>query len=170
MGCSPTTAQYQYGLSLSDIEFSFFDETEGIHPSNSTLVNPNNPFAFAQPEKWEIESVGYPAASFYSWATTLSFEPTGEHQFYVAQSLRNIYEQDLCKREECYYTHKMAIEAYQSQLNNFPYSVSYTADGVPFPIDVLAYDAILELGGNVEQWQKVLDLEGDEILVPKDTP
>ena len=167
-GCAPTTAEYQYGFALSDVEFSYFDDTEGVYPSNSTLSNPKNPFSETMPSKWDIESAGYPAASFYSWATILAFEPTGEHQFYAAQSLHNIYDQNICMREECYFVHKMAISAYTTQLDFFSYSVSYTADGIPFPIDILAYDAIISLGGSVENWTKILDEEGTEILIPKE--
>ena len=169
-GCASSPAEYQYGFSLADIEFSYFDGTEGIHPSQSTFSNPNNPFTHGAPSKWEIESAGYPQASFYSWAATLAFEPTGEHQFYTANALQNIYEQDLCIREECYFVHTMTIHAYQAQLNSFPYSVSYTADGIPFPIDVLAYDAIISLGGSVEHWIKTTDVDGNELLIPKETP
>jgi hypothetical protein len=169
-GCAPTSAEYQYGFALSEIVFSFFDDSEGIHPSRSALSNPDNPFSKAMPSKWDIESAGYPAASFYSWATTLAFEPTGEHQFYAAQALHNIYDRDLCVREECYFVHKMTIDAYKTQLDFFSYSVSYTADGIPFPIDVLAYDAIIALGGSVDNWIKILDEEGNEILIPKEEP
>ena len=170
LGCASEPAEYQYGFSLSDIEFSYFDSSEGIHPSQVTFDNPNNPFTHGPPAKWDIESAGYPQASFYSWATTLAFEPTGEHQFYTALALHNIYEQDLCTREECYFVHAMAIEAYKTQLNSFPFSVSYTADGIPFPIDTLAYDAIISLGGTVENWIKTTNADGDEILIPKEAP
>ena len=64
----------------------------------------------------------------------------------------------------------MAIKAYQAQLNAFPFSVSYTADGIPFPIDVLAYDAIISLGGTVDNWIKTTNADGDEILIPKEAP
>ena len=170
LACAPTAATYEYGLPLSDVSFVFFDSQEGIHPSDVTLRNPNNPFSYAMPAKWEIESAGYPQASFYGWATTLTMEPTGEHQFYTALSLQRIFEQSFCLREECYMVRKMALEAYQTQLDSFPYSVSYTADGVPFPIDILAYEAILSLGGVVKNWQLSQDAEGNEILIPKDTP
>ena len=169
-GCASDPAEYHYGFSLSEIEFSFFDISEGIHPSQATFSNPNNPFTHGPPSKWEIESAGYPQASFYSWATTLAFEPTGEHQFYTALALQNIYEQALCKREECYFVHAMALDAYQAQLNEFPFSVSYTADGIPFPIDTIAYDAILSLGGSVDNWIKTTNADGDEILIPKEAP
>ena len=170
VGCAQSPAEYQYGFSLSDIEFSYFDSTEGVYPSQTTFSNPINPFTHGAPSKWDIESAGYPQASFYSWATTLALEPTGEHQFYTANALHNIYEQDLCKREECYFVHAMTLAAYKAQLNSFPYSVSYTADGLPFPIDTIAYDSILSLGGTVDNWTKTTDSEGNEILIPKETP
>ena len=169
-GCAPTAATYEYGIPLSEVTFVFFDESEGIYPSDVTLRNPHNPFSYSMTSKWEIESAGYPEASFYSWATNLAMEPTGEHQFYVAQSLHNIFAQSFCDREECHMVYKMTLKAYQAQLDAFPYSVSYTADGIPFGIDVLAYDAIVSLGGAVENWQKTLDEDGNEILIPKDTP
>lgn len=168
-GCA-SPAEYQYGFSLSEIEFVYFDLSEGIHPSQATFNNPNNPFLYGPPAKWDIESAGYPQASFYSWATTLAFEPTGEHQFYAAKALQSIYEQNLCTREECYFVHAMAIDAYRTQLNSFPFSVSYTADGIPFPIDVMAYDAIVSLGGTVDNWLKTTDETGDDILIPKEAP
>lgn len=168
--CASAPAEYQYGFSLSDVSFSYFDRTEGVHPSQVTFFNTNNPFIYGVPAKWEIESAGYPQASFYSWAMTLALEPTGEHQFYTAQALHNIYEQDLCARSECYFVHQMALDAYQTQLDAFPYSVSYTSDGIPFPIDTIAYDAILALGGTVNNWIKITDTNGDEILIPKELP
>ena len=99
IGCASEPAQYQYGFSLSEIEFSYFRQQRRDSPFPDDLSNPNNPFIHGPPAKWDIESAGYPQASFYSWATTLAFEPTGEHQFYTALALHNIYEQELCKEK-----------------------------------------------------------------------
>ncbi|MEC7987663.1 MAG: hypothetical protein VX278_21020 [Myxococcota bacterium] len=170
VGCAPEAAQYEYGIALSDVEFTLFDTTEGIHPSVVTLQNPHNPFSQSMPSKWDIESAGYPIASFYAWAVTLAMEATGEHQFYAASSLHRIYSQELCTREESYYVRRMALEAYQTQLDSFPYAVSYSESGAPFPIDTLAYDAIVSLGGDVQNWTKISNQEGEDILVPVESP
>jgi hypothetical protein len=61
----------------------------------------------------------------------------------------------------------MTVRAYQSVLDNFPDAVSYLADGVTFfPLNILAYDAIVELGETpTGGWVVVTSEEGDRVLI-----
>ena len=43
-GC-PEEPSYIYPIELADIEYVFFDETEGIYPSTTVADSPYNPFA-----------------------------------------------------------------------------------------------------------------------------
>ena len=43
-GC-PEEPSYVYPIELADIEYVFFDETEGIYPSTTVADSPYNPFA-----------------------------------------------------------------------------------------------------------------------------
>ena len=166
-GCIEQPAEYQYGVPLQDITFHVYHLEEGIYPSQVVLDNPNNPFERTEGEiKWDIESHANPAARFYSWATNLAFEATGEHQFYTAEALSALYRLEEVPRAEMYYVWQMAIDAYQSILDNFPQSVSYTEAQVSFPLAPLAYDGILNLGGEVQGgWTTITDADGTTILI-----
>ena len=61
----------------------------------------------------------------------------------------------------------MTVRAYQSVLDNFPDSVSYLADGVTsFPLNIIAYDALIELGETpTGGWAVILDEDGKRVLI-----
>ena len=116
---------------------SGFDE--GIHPSQTVLQDEGNPFrAGLGPEtKWLIEShddtIPEYAGSiprFYAWATMTAYEPTGENQLYTGMALSDMWTFEN-KGADLVFVRQMAIDAFQSVLDNFPDSV-LRADGVTF--------------------------------------
>lgn len=142
---------FVYGSSFSDAPFVVFDKKAGIHPSKAVLDDPNNPFARAssgETTKWDIYNSGNSVAAFYSWATWLVVQPTGEHQYYVAVSLHQIWSQGKARPEDLDTVREMAIGAYQSVLDNFPDAVSYDSKGKTFfELVTSAFNGIIELGG-----------------------
>jgi len=150
-GCALPAPTYEYGTPLNDLELNLFALDMGIYPSTSVLDDPNNPFAETGVPgdlKWDINSDAGPVAAFYSWATVLTGEPTGENQYYTALSLTAIWSGDLVPPEELVYVRDMAIDAHMSVLENFPESVTYDATGtIPYDLAPLSYQAILDLGG-----------------------
>jgi hypothetical protein len=163
LACNPEDPSYRYGVLLNTLEFELYTTDMGVHPDSSVLDAPENPFSagLTGDTKWDVLEDG-PVAGFYAWATTLVGIPTGEHQFYTALQLHQIYDQDLARPEDAVYVRDMAIRGYQSTLDNFPGAVTYDATGrVPFEVGPLAIDGILALGGIVENgWVKVITPTG----------
>ena len=161
--------RFIYGDTLDQVELSLNDSTLGIHPSLSVMDDPNNPFRFARSgaeTKWEIESAGYPVARFYSWATWLATEATGEHQYYTALALRDIYRQGLVPEEKREQVRQLAIRAFHAMLAFFPDAVTYDFSGtVAFPLARDAYQAIVDLEGDPSPWRLVEDIEGEEVVI-----
>ena len=158
-----------YGDTLDQIELNLADATSGVHPSQAVMMDPNNPFRSARsgPEtKWQIESAGHPIASFYSWATWLATEPTGEHQYYTALSLRSVLQRALVPEDKREQVRVMAIEGFRAVLEHFPDAVTYDFTGtVAYPIALDAYRALVELGGDPGPWRVIEDVNGAEVLV-----
>lgn len=151
-GCTELEAPtYRVGVDLSETTWAFFDEQEGIHPSDVTLINPNNPFAeigVSNTAKWEIESGANDSAAFYSWAMVLIREPTGEAQYYAATHLEGLLNGDEIDDGDRLELAVLAGTAYYSVLENFPGSVTYDASGsFFFPLAPLAYDGFLRVAG-----------------------
>jgi len=148
--CADTDPVYRYGFDLTSLEFSLHTADMGIHPDATVLQDPNNPFKWGSMEqdtKWDIENTGRVVARFYCWATMLVRQPTGEHQFYTAKALDEIWTTERADDLYLPFIKSMAIRGYQSVLNNFFDSVSYLPDGITnFPLNLLAYDALIELG------------------------
>lgn len=154
LGCEAAPPTHRFGLQLTGVTFQFVDKTEGIHPSQTVLDNPNNPFrdvSISDTAKFDILTGGGSAGGFYAWATLLARVPTGEHQFYAANKLDEVYlsgEVTVTQRET---VRQMAIGAYQAVLDHFPNSVSYDATGtVAYRLATPAYKAIVALGGQVK--------------------
>lgn len=150
-GCALPAPTYEYGVPLDELEMNLYSLDMGIYPDLSVLDDPNNPFAEAGVYgdlKWELfDGAGFVAA-FYSWATVLANEPTGEAQFYTALCLAEIWDDDLVPTEHLFYVHDMAIRAHQSVLDNFPDSVTYDTTGtIAYPLAPQSYQAIIDLGG-----------------------
>ena len=140
-----------YGTTFSNEPLAVFDKSEGIHPSKAVLNDPNNPFARAPSgaeTKWDIQSADNRVAAFYSWATWLANEPTGEHQYYVALNLAGIWSNGVARQEDLPKVRQMAIDAYQSVLDNFLDAATYDITGT-FSFELLtpAFNGILGLGG-----------------------
>ena len=154
LGCAPQP-YYYHGFNLRSVEFVLTSDEQGIYPNNGILTDPNNPFPTPLFEgKWDIESFGYPPASYYAWATQLAVEPIGENQYYTALALSNLYNLDLVDEYERFYVWDMAVRAHESVLLHFPDSVSYLADGVSsFPLAPLSYQALIDLGADVSEWE-----------------
>ena len=167
-GCVES-GEYVYGDRFDSVELNLSDTTLGVHPSTVVLTDPNNPFRAARSgveTKWDIESAREPIAAFYSWATWLATEPTGEHQYYAALNLRSIYQRELVAEGDLGTVREMAIEAFRSVLEHFPDAVTYDITGtVAYPIAIDAYRAMIELGGDPGDWRIVLDAAGEEVLI-----
>ena len=82
LGCAPPQPAYFEGMLLDDITFVYASDAHGIYPNTGILTDGSNPFANRPlwAGKWDVESYGYPPASYYAWATQLAVEATGENQ------------------------------------------------------------------------------------------
>lgn len=168
-GCSEP-GPFRYGSPLGEEPLHVYHESAGIHPSKAVLDDPGNPFARASsgPEtKWAIESTGNAVAAYYSWATWLANEPTGEHQYYVAVNLGRIWSRGLARQQDLPAVREMALAAYQSVLDNFPDAASWDATGTfSFELVTAAYRGILDLGGPpAAGWLLVQDPHGNDKAV-----
>ncbi len=162
--------EYRVGLELNEVQFEFFDLSEGIYPSTVVLNNPNNPFAefsIGAVTKFAIQDGANNAAAFYAWATVLANEPIGENQFFAATSLRDIYLSDGLDSADRQRVREMAIAGFQSVLNNFPASRLFDATGTQsFRLATPAYQEIVALNGTPEgDWVLVVDEGGNPVAV-----
>ena len=168
--CETTSAEYIYGMPLSQVEFNLYAEDMGVYPSTSILDDPNNPFAFggiAGETKWDVLDAGYWPATFYAWGTVLTAEQIGEAQFYTATAAHNIYDRRDCDPADLYYVRQIAIDGYQVVLDEFSDSVTYDALGeTAFPLAASAYQGIEALGGTPEGWILVTGADGRLSVVP----
>ncbi len=168
-GCGDD-GSFEYGENISGLRFEFYDDSEGVHPSNAVLKNPRNPFrraAIGAETKWDILAGGGNTGAFYAWATLLAREATGEHQYYTATKLRDIYlanEVEGAVREK---VRQMAIDGFQAVLDYFPDSVTVDATGTQsFRLATPSLLGILDLNGDVQgDWVLVVDANGDLVAV-----
>lgn len=161
---------YIYGDFVGDEPLELYSAGIGVHPDTSVLADPNNPFIGDIPAgdlRWEIESYASDVAAFYSWASILAIEPTGENQFYVAQNLADIYVNGNAVQSDLEAVRDQAVAAYQSVLDNFPDARSFDATGTfSFELVTPSYLAILDLGGAPEGgWTLVAGLDGNPTAV-----
>lgn len=162
--------EYRFGENITGIQFELFDPTEGIYPSRVTLNNPRNPFRELNIgffTKYDISDNGGNAAAFYAWATVLATIPVGEHQYYVAAKLRDIYRANEVPQEDREIVRQMAITGFQRVLDCFPDSVFFDVTGTfPRRLATLAFVEILDLGGRPEgDWVLTLDPNGTPVAV-----
>lgn len=79
----------------TDNVLNLYGPNEGVHPDKNVLRNPANPFANAgvgMENVWDMNDECPSAKSrFYLWATVLANVPTGEHQYFTAKSLHELY-------------------------------------------------------------------------------
>ncbi|MFP2910454.1 hypothetical protein ACLESD_36540 [Pyxidicoccus sp. 3LFB2] len=163
-------ASYVYGEDLDGLMLTLHSENVGVHPDQSVLEDPNNPFALNSPgeeTKWQIQSGGDHVAAFYAWATLLARGPYGEAQFYVANDLVAVYQNGEASQEQLPLVRTQAIRAFQSVLDNFPDAVTYDATGtVAYELLTPAYKGIVDLGGTVQGgWVLVQTANGQERVV-----
>ena len=168
MGCEAPQPYYYRGMNLLDVEFVYADVEHGTYPNTGILNHPTNPIDQALFEgKWDVEAFGYAPASYYVWATQLAVEATGDNQYYTAQALTSIYSLDMMDEYERYHVWQMAVNAHTALLEHFPDSVSYLADGVTyFPLAPLSYEALLSLGADVSDWERIETEDGGFVIVP----
>ena len=144
-------APYYYAQKVTGQTFSIYHEDIGIHPNQQVLQDPHNPFArfsIGAETRWFIQSAGDPVTAFYSWASILTVEATGEHQFYVALNLQDIYEKSRASTDDLPYIRALAIRAFQNVLDTFPTAVTFDRTGkIPYGLATPAYQGIIELGG-----------------------
>jgi hypothetical protein len=168
--CGGDDSEFVFGENISGLKFEFFHEDEGIHPSKVVLENPRNPFRFSgvsDDTKFEILGGGGNAGAFYAWATLLARVPTGEHQFYTATKLQDIYEAREVEGADREMVRQMAIAGFQTVLDDFPDSVTFdVTETQRFRLATPALLGILDLNGDVEgDWVLVLDENGMPVAV-----
>lgn len=171
-GCAPEPATYVYGVNLADVDFDLYATDMGVHPSTSVLDAPENVFAdggVSTDMKWEILDAGHWPATFYAWATVLTYEHIGEAQFYTATAAKAVYDRRDCDPQHLYYVRQIALDGFQVVLDEFPDSATYDATGeIAYPLAPLAYAAIEDLGGTPEGWTLVTGDDGTVALIPTD--
>lgn len=160
----------RFGQDIGAVRFEFFDDDEGIHPSKVVLDNPRNPFRYAAvgaETKWDILANGGNAGAFYAWATLLAREPNGEHQYYTAVKLRDIFEAGEVEGPDLEKVRQMAIAGFQVVLDEFPDAVTFDATGTQaFRLATPSLIGILDLNGDVEgDWVLVVDRNGELVAV-----
>jgi hypothetical protein len=172
--CAVEPPEYDYGMSLSRVAFNLYSEDMGVHPSMDVLADPGNPFALSGVSvegKWQILEAGHWPATFYAWATVLTAEATGETQFYTALSAQQIYERRDCDSQDLYYVWQIAVDGYQTVLDEFSDSVTYDATGtVAYPLAPIAFANMEALGATPQGWVMVEGQDGTVTVVPIGAP
>lgn len=148
--CAPEPATWRTGEDLRDLRFDPYTADVGVYPDTSILDDPNNPFADGlDPNgdlKWQVNDSGCDRA-VYSWATALAIQPMGEHQFYTAGCMQDLYEGGRVADEDLYLVWTLAVRGYEAILEEFPDDVTYDATGtIAYPLAPLAEQALLDLG------------------------
>jgi hypothetical protein len=151
LGCGPSGGDAFPPVDTNVVAFNLHATDMGIHPSQSVLADPNNPFVGISLEelnngtpddpalKWRInarapgssvaeDDLRIPAR-FYCWATVLAQAPNGENQFYTAERLGLIYLKSLAAAEQLEAVADMAIAAHTVVLNQFSLEYSRDAGG-----------------------------------------
>ena len=108
----------------TDFVLDLYGANEGIHPDQSVLVNPANPFADANlnmQNVWDLnDECPSPKARFYLWASILANIPIGEYQFFTAKSLHELYTAGGSENAR-----QQAKKAYRATLDHFFDSVTW---------------------------------------------
>lgn len=152
-GCDIEPQEYEFGYNITGLEFVLYNENVGIHPNLDVLLDDNNIFkdtGVGTDTKFEILSGGGNAAGFYAWATLVATQPNGEHQFYAAIKLRDLFESGEVAEADRSTVREMAIRGFQAQLDFFPEAVTFDATGtVSTRLATFSYNEIIGLGGVV---------------------
>ena len=108
----------------TDYELTLYGNDEGIYPNTDVLNNPNNPYAKANinmENVWDLYDECPSAKSkYYLWATLLARIPTGEHQYFTAISLHELYTVGGSENAK-----NQAKKAYRAVLDHFFSSVTW---------------------------------------------
>lgn len=118
-GCDHKTGDLVTSIDLpTDQILNLYSADEGIHPDQSVLDNPDNPFADANinmENVWDMNDVCPSAkAKFYLWASILAKIPVGEHQYFTAKSLHELYTVGGSENAK-----QQAKKAYRATLDHF---------------------------------------------------
>jgi hypothetical protein len=135
MGCDVEDGEITNAVELPmDTELDLYCENAGIHPENCILDDPDNPFRtvsitenvygeddegnqvqILETNKFDLAD-GCPSTKslFYLWATALAKGPSGENQYYTAQSLHQLYTEGGSENAK-----EQAKKAYRAVLDNF---------------------------------------------------
>lgn len=102
----------------TDNALNLYGENEGLYPDTNVLNNPENPFANADVNMdnvWDMQDLCPSAkAKFYLWATLLAKIPRGEHQYFTALSLHELYNEGGSENAK-----EQAKKAYRAVLDHF---------------------------------------------------
>ncbi len=166
---------YVYAERITGRTFAPLGAAVGVHPDQTVLLDPDKPFAgepIGADTRWDVEGSSDPVAAFYCWATLLATQPNGEHQYYAALNLQRIFDQGAADEADRPAVRAMAIAAYQSVLDHFPESVTFSADGVvAFGLATPAYQGIVALGGAPRGgWTLVTTADGGLVAVKTSDP
>ena len=78
-----------------DNRLDLYSENVGIYLNKDILDDPQNPYADAglnQDNVWDFyDECPSPKGKFYLWGTMMTIIPMGEHQYYTALSLHELY-------------------------------------------------------------------------------
>jgi hypothetical protein len=102
----------------TDYVLNLYSANEGIHPDQSVLQNPENPFARANLNMvnvWDLnDECPSPKSKFYLWASILANIPIGEYQYFTAKSLHELYTAGGSENAR-----EQAKKAYRATLDHF---------------------------------------------------
>ncbi len=119
MGCDAKNGEIANEITLpTDVVLTLSCEDAGVHPEKCVLDDADNPFSAANVNMenvWDLNDDCPTAKSkFYLWATILAKIPMGEHQYFTARSLHELYTEG-----ESENAREQAKKAYRSVLDNF---------------------------------------------------
>lgn len=164
---------FEFGSVLADLELELISDTVGVHPDNSVIFDTNNPFrqGVTIEGKFAVLDDG-PIPGFYAFATALVGEPTGENQWFSANQMQLIHERRLADPNDLALVRKIAIQGYQTVLDEFPGAVTFDATGrLRFDLMASAVQGIIDLGGEPENgWTLATDADGNPIAVQSGAP
>ncbi|PKN77578.1 MAG: hypothetical protein CVU48_11160 [Candidatus Cloacimonetes bacterium HGW-Cloacimonetes-1] len=124
-GCDRKTGDVLTDVTLpTDYILNLYSASEGIYPDTSIMDNPLNPFAHANVNMqniWDLtDECPSPKSRFYLWGTLLANSPTGEHQYFTARSLHELYTMGGSENAK-----EQAKKAYRATLDHFFDSVTW---------------------------------------------
>lgn len=152
-GCVPSPDEGNITTEIElpiDSRLNLYCDNAGIYDEVCILEDPENPYSMVDVNddtKWVLNSkLGHSMhkARFYLWATALAINPSGENQYYTADSLNKIYTingDEILKLQ--------AQKAYRSVLDNFFDSVTWLLDEGSTEPDIYYALPLADLVGNV---------------------